>query len=132
MAQAQSVANDQLVTSDMNRYVWVLNNHHEDYVEDFRGDKITVPANREKIAKPFTSGGNLMQFLAARKFLGQPKTAGHILPNGVWFTPPKALETVELTQDEKLKYDAKNAAKVEAEEEETTPKKAKKKDIIEL
>lgn len=123
MAQAQSIANEQLITSDMNRLVWVLNNHHEAYTEDFRGDKITVPANREKVGKLFTDGGNLMQFLAARKFLGQPKTAGHVLPDGRWHTPPKALETVELTETEKQKYDPRQAA------EQPTKAKSKKEDI---
>lgn len=129
MAQAQSVANEQLVTQEMNRLVWVLNNHHEAYTEDFRGDKITVPANREKIGKTFLEGGNLMPYLAARKFLGQPKTAGYILPDGRWFTPPKALETVELTTDEKRKYDAKMAP-AETEEEERKPGRPKKEPII--
>ena len=65
-----------------------------------------------------------MQFLAARKFLGQPKTAGHVLPDGRWHTPPKALETVELTESEKQELDPRNASKIESAEE--APKKKDK------
>ena len=97
MSTAQPVANEQLVTQEMNRLVWVLNSHNQDYTEEFRGDKITVPANNQKIYKRIEEGGSLMPYLAARKFLGQPKAAGQILPDGTWYTPPKSLRTEEMT-----------------------------------
>jgi len=84
-----------------NRMVWILNSHTEAYTEKFRGGvEITVPANDEKIMKHITKGGNLCEFLAARRFIGQPKAQAQVAVNGRYLSPPKALRTMELTETE--------------------------------
>lgn len=74
------------------RKVWVLNRDTEDYSEEFRGQTVTVPANMKKEL--------LMPFLEARRFLGQPKAPANIKVDGTYDTRPKALLTVELTDEE--------------------------------
>jgi hypothetical protein len=100
------------VIPDTNRKVWVINHHTETHKEDFRGSEMVIPPNGEKKV--------LMPYLAARRFLAQVTPLGEKLPNGQWKTPPKALETVELTPAERMVIDgitpeelAKNANAVE-------------------
>jgi hypothetical protein len=83
-----------LYVNTANRKVWVVNSFNQDYTEEFRGEKITVPANGEKKL--------MMPILAAERFLGQGKYPAQYLPNGQ-LAPgnlPKALKIVELTPEE--------------------------------
>ena len=82
---------------DTNRKVWVINSYHEAYEEEFRGKAYVIPPNGEKKV--------LMPFLAANRFLGQVTPIPEQLPNGNFKSPPKALQIVELTEEEKLSGD---------------------------
>lgn len=75
------------------RLVWVLNRNDQPYTEDYKGDKITIPANSKKEVK--------MPFLEARQFLGQPKPLAKQDATGRWLIPPKALYTIDLSKEEK-------------------------------
>lgn len=74
-----------------NRLVWVLNRHHMDYTEEFKGELITIPSNNQRLVK--------MPFLEARSFLGRGKKPAKKNPDGSWLNQPKALYTEEI-QDE--------------------------------
>ncbi len=87
------------------RKVWVLNSHTEDYVEEFRGDKVRVPANNEKAL--------IMPYLEARRFLGQPKAPAEVGVDGKFITGPKALRTVELTDEEFSDFEGKSSKELE-------------------
>lgn len=104
MGEAAPAINVNMIT---NRKVWVLNRHHQDYVELFRGEEIRVPANDKKEI--------LMPWLAAERFLGQPKAAAVKLPNGTFDNPPKALWIVELTDEERAKLEGKTTKQLETE-----------------
>lgn len=78
---------------EMNRKVWVVNNHSEPYTEVFRGETITIPPNGAKEIQ--------MGYLKAERFLGQPKPPGEQAPDGTWLSTPKALKIVELSDDER-------------------------------
>jgi len=93
-----------------NRLVWVLNRELVPYTETFRGAPITVPPNNEKVL--------LMQFLAARRFLAQPKAPAESLPDGTIVTPRKALWTLELTDEERETATGKSKKELEKEEKE--------------
>lgn len=90
-----------------NRLVWIVNHNRSDYTEEFRGEKLSIPANAEKKV--------LMPFLAARRFLGQPKAPATVLADGTFLNMPKALETVELTDEERMKHEGKTAEQIAAE-----------------
>jgi len=90
-----------------NRKVWVVNNNKDTYTEEFRGEEMKIPGNGVKKV--------LMPFLAARRFLGQPKAPAEMLPNGTFRNMPKALETIELTDDERIKYEGKTAEEMARE-----------------
>lgn len=85
------------------RPVWVINDYHEPYKEDFRGSEVVIPPNGEKKVK--------MPFVSARRFLGQPIGMPEQLPNGQFKSAPKMLRTLELPIDElaKLGYAKKEA-----------------------
>jgi hypothetical protein len=52
------------------RLVWVLNNdRNHSYAGHFEGGVVTIPADRQKIPKLFSQGGNLMPYLSARHFI---------------------------------------------------------------
>jgi hypothetical protein len=90
-----------------NRKVWVVNNNRDTYVEDFRGEKMAIPGGAQKKV--------LMPYLAARRFLGQPKAPATILADGTFLNMPKALETVELTDEERMKYEGKTTEEMAKE-----------------
>lgn len=56
-----------------------------------------------------------MPYLAARRFLGQPKAPATILADGTFLNMPKALETVELTDEERMKHEGKTAEQMAKE-----------------
>lgn len=90
-----------------NRKVWIINHNRDTYVEDFRGEKISIPGKEEKKV--------LMPYLAARRFLGQPKAPATVLADGSFLNMPKALETVELTDEERIKYEGKTTEEMAKE-----------------
>jgi hypothetical protein len=93
--------------SSINRKVWIINTSKYEYTENFRGSPITVPPNGEK--------KTLMTILAAERFKGQPKAPAEYLPNGQ-LAPnspkPKALQIVELTDEEREKIEGKSKEQV--------------------
>jgi len=95
------------VTVDGNRPVWVVNTHNEPYTEVYRGKAITVPPNGEKSL--------ILPYLKARKFLGQPKAPADKFPNGQWRSQPKALATIEMTDDERANHEGKDISKIQKE-----------------
>ena len=102
MAQAQNTAT--LNTTDQfpsNRLVWVLNTHTDPYKAEFQGTRIVVPAMCEKIPKHVRDGGNLMEYLAARKFIGDFKQPQGKTETGEPIFGPKALQSIELTEKER-------------------------------
>lgn len=80
------------------RRVWVINNHTEEYTETFKNKTYVIPPNGEKKV--------LLPFLTARKFLAQGKPPAERHPRtGEWLHKPKALQTVELTEEERKSLD---------------------------
>lgn len=93
----------QFTTSDANRLVWVLNRDPErDYVETYKDDEIRIPKNLQRVPKLIKDGGNLMPWLSARKFLGQPVATSQKDPQGNVINMGKPLQTVELTDEERM------------------------------
>jgi hypothetical protein len=93
----------QFTTSDANRLVWVLNRDPErDYVETYKDDEIRIPKNLGRVPALVTNGGNLMPWLSARKFLGQPVAQSQKTPHGEIINMGKPLQTVELTDEERM------------------------------
>lgn len=83
------------------RKVWVYNDWHQDYVEDFRGSPITIPAK----------GRKLMNLLEAERFIGQAKPLAKFLLDGKTLAKdsvlPKMLRLVELNDDELMDVEGK-------------------------
>ena len=109
--------NTEFVANTASRPVWVLNRNSEPYIEKFRGEEITVPGNNQKIYKSIREGGSIMGFLEARKFLGQPKAVANKNVKGVIIVPEKALQTVEMTENELSKWLDKDVSQVKKEAE---------------
>lgn len=102
------------VRANTNRKVWVINNWTKPHVEEFRGEKITIPPNGEKKV--------LMPFLKARRFLGQTWPLFDPLPDGSYREgeAPKMLKVVELTHEDRLRLEGitpEEAKKIALEEE---------------
>lgn len=101
------------------RLVWVLNRDENPYTGHYRGVKITIPPEKEKIGKLYRDGGNLMPYLEACEFVTdlkepqrfEPDSAGKMNP----IFGPKALMRVELTQEEFDKYVGKSKEQVKKE-----------------
>jgi len=98
------------------RLVWVLNRDAAPYAATFQGIKITIPANMEKIGKHVRSGGNLMEYMAACRFVRDLKQAqGYTMdsmgkPSATFGN--KALCEIELNAEEFAIYVKKTAAEV--------------------
>lgn len=108
----------QFTTDGANRLVWVLNlNPDHDYKEEFRGDKITIPKNQQRIPKHVNDGGNLMQWISARKFLGEPRAPAASTPHGEVINIGKPLRTVELTDEERETIQGPKPKKTKEEEQ---------------
>lgn len=76
MATAQNLATEQTdIQTASTRLVWVLNRDVNEYKGTFRGTKITIPANMERIPLRAEKGGNLMPYLEARRFISDLKEA---------------------------------------------------------
>jgi len=91
------------------RLVWILNRDiKRDYKESFRDEAITIPANQKKIPKHVRDGGNLMEWLPARRFLMQPSSPYEALPNGEVINMGKPLFTEELTDEERAEIQGKS------------------------
>ena len=90
------------------RYVWVQNNYSQDYVEEFRGDLLTIPA----------TGKIKMRYLAAERFLGQPTRPYEdmIRADGSLDGIPKMLKIVEMTEDDQQEASGITKKKFEQEE----------------
>jgi hypothetical protein len=71
------------ISTSGSRLVWVLNRDvQHDYLGTCGGTKVRIPKDREKIAKPFTSGGNLFPYLDAVQFVRDLKEPqGFVLDN---------------------------------------------------
>lgn len=95
----------QFDSSATNRLVWILNSDPErDYVEQYKDIEITIPKYLGKIPKHVKDGGNLMEWLSARRFLGQPIQPSQKTPQGEVIHMGKPLRTVEMTDEERNKY----------------------------
>lgn len=94
------------------RKVWVLNRHvNKEYKEEYRGEVVTVPpANEKKL---------LLDLVSAEKFLSRGATPQFFANDGVTeLSIGKPLYIQELTVEEVMKYDPKNAAELKKEERE--------------
>lgn len=123
------MGNAQIVSTDFSaaiqtRMVWVLNSDFRSYTEDYRGKPLTVPPNSQKIPKRIYDGGNLMEFIEARMFLGNMKVPQKI--DGKWVETPKALRTEELTEKEYKEIFGKDASALKKEAAEFEKKSKRK------
>ena len=100
----------QTVSRISNRRVWVINHDKEEYVEKFKATTYRIPPNGEKKV--------LLPFLTARKFLAQGKPPAEQNPaDRTWLVKPKALQTIELTEEERKKLDGGLNLEAEAKKE---------------
>lgn len=101
------------------RLVWVLNRDVKPYMGTYRGVKVTIPANMEKIGKRFDKGGNLMGYLEAREFITDLKEPQGFREDGSGKREPifgvKALLDAELTEEEFGKYVGKTKEQLKKE-----------------
>lgn len=89
-----------------NRLVWILNSDPErDYTEEYKDLTITVPKYLGKVPKHVKDGGNLMEWLSARRFLGQPIQQSQKTPHGEVIHMGKPLRVVELTDEERAELE---------------------------
>lgn len=96
-----------------NRLVWVLNRDPErDYHEKYKDEDVMIPKNLRRIPKLLKDGGNLMPWLAARKFLGQPVTPSSKTPQGEIINMGKPLCTSELTDEERMELSGTNVVQL--------------------
>lgn len=115
-------------TASMSRLTWVLNRDSDSYKAEFQGMKIEIPGNSEKIGKHVRDGGNLMEYLAARKFITDLKQPQRFTDRGEPVFGPKALYDKELTDEEAAKYSSKSKSdlkKLEVLEEKKIRRKVK-------
>jgi hypothetical protein len=87
-------------TSSMARLTWVLNRADRPYKAEFQGMQITIPPRYQKIAKHVRDGGNLMEYLAARKFIVDFKQPQEFTQKGEPLFFSKELIDEPLTEDE--------------------------------
>lgn len=123
MATPVPVVGGSELEKSSNRWVWILNRDVEPYKAEFQGLDITIPPNMQKIAKHVRDGGNLMEYLAACKFVRDFKQPQKWVPTRGGGLEPifgvKALLEHEMTEDEvetilgKTKTDLKKDAATE-------------------
>jgi hypothetical protein len=117
-------------TASMSRLAWVLNKSDQPYRAEFQSIDITIPADRQKIAKHVRDGGNLMEYLAACKFRSDYKQPQSFAKDGTPIFGTKELYIQELTDEEleaiagKTKADLKKQALVEEKKVRRTMKAA--------
>jgi hypothetical protein len=115
--------------STMSRLVWVLNRDPEhSYKAEFQGVKIEIPADRQKIAKHVRDGGNLMEYLAARRFITDYKQPQGMTASGEFIFLSKELYDQELNEDELKSITGKSKAdlkKLEVQDEKKARRKLK-------
>ena len=87
------------------RLVWVLNKDEKySYKGTFQNVTVEIPPGRQKIAKPYTKGGNLMPYIDARAFITDLKEPQDFVmdrngkPQPIFRT--KELYDLELTPEE--------------------------------
>ena len=106
MATPQSMNTEQTdIYASAARLVWVLNRDRiHSYKGNFRGNKVEIPPNEEKIPKLAQHGGNLMPYLEARRFITDLKDPQGFLEDDNGGRQPifrsKELYDMELTQEE--------------------------------
>lgn len=98
----------QTETASMARLTWVLNRDEAPYKAEFQGMQITIPADKQKIAKHVRDGGNLMEYLAASKFKSDLKQPQSFSSTGEPLFGPKALFLQELTDEEEAAITGKS------------------------
>lgn len=103
-----------------NRLVWVLNRDIKySYKANWRGIKVCIPPDKEKIAKRFEDGGNLFPYLEAVKFVRDLKEPQEWIDDGGGKPQPifrtKELFEHELTKEEFDKIVGKTEATVKKE-----------------
>lgn len=133
MNQQGDLSNKDISLSS-SRLCWVLNRDSHPYTGTFRGVKITIPANLEKIPKRAETGGNLLPYLEACHFvrdLKEPQgfqmdSAGKPFP----IMGAKMLFEQELT---KAEYESITGSKLDVKKEAATEeRKARQKLAKEL
>lgn len=97
---AQPTTNSNVELSSLSRPAWVLNTDINPYKAEFQGVQITIPPMAQKIAKDFREGGNLFPYLTACKFRSDYKQPQSWTQKGEPIFGPKALQVVELSEDE--------------------------------
>lgn len=98
------------LTRAARRKVWVLNRHPEKpYSEEFRGETVTIEAGGKK------GKDSLMDLITAEKFLSRPTQPQTFDSAGRETSMGKPLYIEELTHEEVMKYDPRNAENLRKE-----------------